>query len=538
MSTTVNAGIKAKMDDGKERMERRIRGNADFNEPAEAAGQERKRINLAGKVIRQLPLPPRDAALERPSSGRGELILTRPLLPIENPAEFVAYDYLMAPTMLAEWQATPPPSSNGISPRLSPSPRSRALAGASAAAPTASDQAAADEQRRLLHDQPRSQQQPPPPPPPVPPPPLPPVSVHDLLPLDAFNPEEGPGDAAVGQRAYSQYTGLDGVSRWEPCNVQWYDESQNLYEIRWAQRSGSKRVSRFNLRLEGEQPGGRHAARWENNLKEATEMAYQAELELATSIRLGGNLAAQRLQQQQQQEELAAQDHPTVSAFRSSSGGDGSGGRLHRPSLPPPGQRAGAQRFVLSRERLLAATARIRNQDESSDEQLASVARQTFELSFQEASELFDQVQSELKAQAKRARADEPSQRLVVGSSAFAPSPAPRQPLRLPAQQQLQPARPADRMGALRIEVDTQELLVWLRQDRLDELRALQDEHLVQHAMRTYSGPRLPLHADRALLLAMQKLHVMCEERAATPLVARLLRSATMQRTRAARSRR
>ena len=62
MSTTVNAGIKAKMDDGKERMERRIRGNADFNEPAETPGQERKRINLAGKVIRQLPLPPRDAA--------------------------------------------------------------------------------------------------------------------------------------------------------------------------------------------------------------------------------------------------------------------------------------------------------------------------------------------------------------------------------------------------------------------------------------------------------------------------------------------
>ena len=36
--------------------------------------------NLTGKIIRQLPLPPRDAALERPRSGRGDSIL--PLLPI------------------------------------------------------------------------------------------------------------------------------------------------------------------------------------------------------------------------------------------------------------------------------------------------------------------------------------------------------------------------------------------------------------------------------------------------------------------------
>ena len=72
-------------------MERRIRGNADFNEPA-GAGQSSESISRQG-----------DTAIATASSRRctrtqardGELILTRPLLPIE-PSQFVAYDYLMA----------------------------------------------------------------------------------------------------------------------------------------------------------------------------------------------------------------------------------------------------------------------------------------------------------------------------------------------------------------------------------------------------------------------------------------------------------
>ena len=72
----------AKMEDGKERMERRLRASTDLMiDPVDTPGVERKIVNLTGKIIRQLPLPPRDAALERPRSGRGDSIL--PLLPIE-----------------------------------------------------------------------------------------------------------------------------------------------------------------------------------------------------------------------------------------------------------------------------------------------------------------------------------------------------------------------------------------------------------------------------------------------------------------------
>ena len=482
---------KDKIDDAVERLRSHV--NKDVKLVMQPTpGAERKRVMLAGTVIRQLPLPPRRSALETQHS-QTTMRAARPLIAVRTP-EFWRQQSAASPPL--PQPPTSPATGKAASPsRRPPSPRALAIGAEVGAAAAASSFA-----------------------PPIAPPaaaaiaPNEPDQFMDFLPLDMFNPEEALGLAAVGMDARSQYLGLDGQSRWEPCKVVGFDEVEALYEIRWRDAPGGKSVSRFNLRLEGEESGGTHAQRWENNKREATERLKEAELALARHLREGYH------------------------ASRS----------LSAPS-------AGADRFVLSRERLLEATARFRSGGDHS----------SFDQTYDEARDLFGKVQAELQAIARRAQTVEPSRSIATGggdgnsenvdssTSRVAnvpslltdklPDGTSRTSKAAPALVgtfALDPASQATAVDATdgydvgrpgyHCEVDTQEVLAWLRVHRDEELRGLQQQRCVRKVLHAFAR-RAPLASDPNLLRALQRVHNLCEKGASsTPLVARMPEHGTL----------
>ena len=62
--------------------------------------------------------------------------------------------------------------------------------------------------------------------------------------------------AAAGVRALSRYVLPGGGVEWAACEVLGHEPDENLFQIRWRDHGGEKLVSRSNLRLPGEEPGG------------------------------------------------------------------------------------------------------------------------------------------------------------------------------------------------------------------------------------------------------------------------------------------
>lgn len=73
---------------------------------------------------------------------------------------------------------------------------------------------------------------------------------------------EETGAALVGKRALSRWVDATGSVTWAPCEVKEFDEHSATYLIKWASGDRMKRVRRFNLRVEGEEPGGELEERW------------------------------------------------------------------------------------------------------------------------------------------------------------------------------------------------------------------------------------------------------------------------------------
>jgi hypothetical protein len=184
----------------------------------ETPAQQRRRM-LQGVVIRQLPLPPHLSSIEPPPSlpeldepgMPGAHDTSKPLPPLVS---------VRSPRLPWPLRAEPPAVSHGTAARQKASahkpasPRHARLS-ADAAKP-------ASERTRSPLLTPRH-----------------PFYPHDMLPLDVFNPEEPPGERALGGKAHSRYVGVDGSCSWQPCTVTGYDPLHDLYRIVWTGRAVS-----------------------------------------------------------------------------------------------------------------------------------------------------------------------------------------------------------------------------------------------------------------------------------------------------------
>lgn len=291
---------------------------------------------------------------------------------------------------------------------------------------------------------------------------LPPCNV---LPLDLFNPEVPPGTDAVGMRAQSKFISPDGHVRWTPCRVTGFDVETSMYAIKWIDCPGGKHVTRFNLRLEGEEMGGPQEIRWESNRREALEARHATEAEISRFVRIGASVTTSAA--------------PEEASATPASSGPVDGGP-----------------FVLSRQRLQAATARFVGQP------------QVFELNFEQAKSLFGIVQADIAEKHRLVAAgleedhDEFHENAVEGSA--------------PSDEQLLLA-PGGSSEA--IEVDSRLLHRTMHEATVAELRQLQARRVGSSMKDTAC---LLLVGNRRLLTLLQRVHHLCEARTCTPLVAPL----------------
>ena len=122
--------------------------------------------------------------------------------------------------------------------------------------------------------------------------PLPPLQVHDselgqseYLPLEYFDDiylsEYSNEELLQEPHGVSKYTN-NGETTWEPCTVIEYNSTTRLYTIEWDETHKRKKVSRFNIRFDKEDP---------DKFNIRVEAAKKARLFYQASVRLDARLS-------------------------------------------------------------------------------------------------------------------------------------------------------------------------------------------------------------------------------------------------------